>query len=97
LQTEIAFFPSHGSEKETSILHLDPRVFFSFFLFSPDVPEAVANLHFSYMIMLCAIHEAAPRLNDCGKYHLTVTSRYIPSRATPGYMNTGDKVLVHVA
>jgi len=30
-----------------------------------DVPEAIANLHFSYMIILCAIHRAAPRLNDC--------------------------------
>lgn len=31
-----------------------------------NVPEAVANLHFSYMIMLCAIKQTAPRLAACG-------------------------------
>jgi len=30
-----------------------------------QVPEAVSNLYFVYMIMLCAIYEAAPRLEKC--------------------------------
>jgi hypothetical protein len=30
-----------------------------------DVPEAVTNLHFVYMLMLCALSEAEPRLANC--------------------------------
>jgi len=31
-----------------------------------DQKDAVQNLHFGYMLLLCAIHQATPRLTECG-------------------------------
>lgn len=42
-----------------------------------DVPGAVTNLYFAYMLMLCAVNDAADRLTNCkymGTSHLVVPS-----------------------
>mmetsp|Transcript_17147 Transcript_17147/g.25204 ORF Transcript_17147/g.25204 Transcript_17147/m.25204 type:complete len:430 (+) Transcript_17147:122-1411(+) len=52
-------------------------------------PEAIANLHFSYMIMLCAIHEAAPRLKNCS--YMGTADQVLPSMLAL----TSDPLLVH--